>query len=267
MKFPATTIAMALALSKVVKLACAETSAEGTETSSTLWEGEIGFDRFYNDSCSWTDRVTYPDTPTNATEPLERLVSLRALGNSSLCGINAGGDPNLTGVGSFKIKVICNTTAIGLKGYEDHFILSIRVCFDDNCLNCMDLDLLNQVEPMTNYPFTPYSCDPISEINLTTGELTYQTLYQRFYASPEVMAAYNEVWLATCIGDYVKSSSSSSTPTDTEATTNNENEGMLNDGSGANTGVEGGSSVASITWGLSSFVVLATAGLSTILFE
>ena len=81
------------------------------------------------------------------------------------------------------------------------------------------------------------------------------------------MAVYNKVFETTCIGDYVKSSSSSSTPsTDTVAATN-DTEGMLNDGSGANTGVEGGSSVASITWGLSSFVVLATAGLSTILFE
>ena len=119
-------------------------------------------------------------------------------------------------------------------------------------------------------------------MNITTGKLIsistmYASLndsttlydYEQFYASPEVMAVYNKVLETTCMGDYVKSSiPSSSTPTDTEAANStNENEGMLNDGSGANTGVEGRSS-ASITWGVSSFVVLAiTAGLSTILFE
>jgi hypothetical protein len=257
MKFSSITIAMALSLSKTVKLA----SAEGIETSSTLWEGEIGFDRFYDDTC--TDRV-YANT-TNSTEPISTLVSIRALGNSSVCSTNVGYDPNLGG--TFKSTVICNTTAIGLKGYEDHFMLSTRVCFDSNCLNCMDVILVNEVEPMTDYPFTPYSCSgPISDINLTTGEVT-QTVYSRYYASPEVMAAYNKVWDTTCLGDYVKSSSSSSPPTDTEATTTtNENEGMLTDGSGAISGEEGGSS-ASITWGVSSFVVLAAAGLSSILFE
>lgn len=73
------------------------------------------------------------------------------------------------------------------------------------------------------------------------------------------MAAYMEVFETTCIDDYVKSSSSSSTPTDTVATTN-ETEGMLNDGSGANTGVEGGSS-ASIT----SFI-LCSVGYSRLIY-
>lgn len=238
MKFSAITIAMALSLSK---LACAETSAEGTKTSST----QISYNTFFDKNC------TVPLSPTDSVS------SWQALGDNLLCS-------NWASVGSFqKITIKCDNTE--LKGYEDYFLLSYKRCYDNNCRNCSDT-VYHIVEPKTSHPTTLYSCDPMTFINIATGEQTSPTFYYQFNTTPEVMAAYNKFLSATCIGDYVESSSSSSTPTDTVATTN-ETEGMLNDGSGANTGVEGGSSVASIAWGLSSFVVLATAGLSIILLE
>jgi hypothetical protein len=248
MKFSAITIAMALSLSKTVKLA----SAEGAVASSTSWEGEFGWNMFLDKNC------TDPSAPnTNSTAPVLKVVSLQALGNSTLC--------TTTSAYTVKLTITCDCDTTGLKGYEDYFLVSYNACFDNKCRNCLDTDTVDTVEPKTNIPRTPYSCDPFSDVNLTTGELTSNS-YGQHYASPEVMDAYNEVYATTCIGDYVKSSSSSSTPNDTEAASTTENEGMLNDGSGAISGEEGGSSVASITWGLSSFV-LATAGLSTILFE
>jgi len=250
MIFPATSIAMALTLSKFKSA-----SAEGAETSSTSWEGEVGWNMFLDKNC--TDPF-FPNY-TNSTTPISVVVSMKALGNNMVCMNQYQPHMNLIE----KITIKCDAT--GLKGYEDYFLLSYNTCFDNNCRNCSDTFSDVTVEPKTNFPHYPYSCDPFSYVNLTTGELT-STAYQQFYASPEVMAGYMEPFETTCIGDYVKSSSSSSTPTDTVATTN-ETEGMLNDGSGAISGEEGGSSVASITWGVSSFVVLATAGLSTILFD
>ena len=241
-------MAMALSLSKTVKLASAE-GAVTSSTTSTSWKGEIGFNEYDDENC------TDPLVPnTNSTAPLMKLVSSQALGNNTLC--------TTTSLYTLKLTIKCDTT--GLEGYEDYFLISYNGCLDNECRNCTDT-LENTVQPKTNFPYTPYSCGPFSDVNLTTGELT-RTRYGQHYTSPEVMDAYNEVFATTCIGDYVKSISSSSTPTDTEATTN-ETEGMLNDGSSAISGEEGGSSVASITWGVSSFVVLATAGLSTILFE
>ncbi len=247
MKFSATTIAMALSFSKFKSA-----RAEGAETSSTSWEGEIGWNEYTDKNC------TDPLVPnTNSTAPITKVLSAQALGNSTLCSTTS---PAYT----MKMKIKCDTTE--LKGYEDYFLISYIRCLDNECRNCSGTVEFT-VEPKTSFPYTPYSCDPFIDINLTTGELI-RTRYGQHYTSPEVIAAYMEVYATTCIGDYVKSSSSSSsTPTDTEATTSNENEGMLNDGSGAITGEEGGSS-ASITCGVSSFVVLAiTAGLSTILFE
>jgi hypothetical protein len=246
MKFSATTIVMALSLSKTVKLA----SAEGAETAIMSWEGEIGWNGYTDKNC------TDPLVPNaNCTAPLLKLVSAQALGNNTLCQTNS----EKTLKATFK----CDTT--GLEGYEDYFLVSYNKCFDDKCHNCSDISE-DTLEPKTQFPYTPYSCDPLRYVNLTTGELI-GTIYFQFYTSPEVMAAYMEPFATTCIGDYIKSSSSSSTPNDTEAASTNENDGMLSDGSGAISGEEGGSSVASITWGVSSFVVLATAGLSTILFE
>jgi hypothetical protein len=263
MKFSATTIAMALSLSKVFKLAFAETSA-GAKTSSTSWEGEIGYNLFTDKNCA--DSLL-PNT--NSTAPYTQVVSSLSLGNNTLCQTTTlatsvvGNMPIYT----LKMTIKCDTAGTGLEGYEDYFLTSYIDCFDNNCRNCTDIIGDNTLEPKTNFPYTPYSCGLSKIINLTTGEETPETFYFQYYASPEVMDAYNEVYATTCIGDYVKSSSSSSTPNDTEAASTNETEGMLSDGSGANTGEEGGSSVASITWGVSSFVVLATAGLSTILFE
>ena len=250
---------MALTLSKFKSA-----SAEGAKTSSTSWEGEIGFTQYTDENC--TDPL-YPNT--NSTTPLMTFVSTKALGNNMVClnqyyplfGKMFG--MNDSYIYKFKITIKCDTTGTGFEGYEDYFLLSYNACFDNNCHNCSETVGGGTLEPKTNWLYTPYSCDRFSYENETTGELT-STVYGQHYTSPEVMAAYMEVFETTCIGDYVKSSSS--TPTDTVATTN-ETEGMLSDGSGAISGEEGGSSVSSITWGLSSFVVLATAGLSTILFE
>ena len=87
MKVSATTIAMALSLSKVVKSA----SAEGAETSSTSWEGEIGFNVYTDKNC------TDPLVPnTNSTVPISVVVSLQALGNDTVMhcclGLHREGD-------------------------------------------------------------------------------------------------------------------------------------------------------------------------------
>jgi hypothetical protein len=252
MKFSATTIVMALSLSKTVKLA----SAEGAETSSISWEGEIAYNMYTDKNC------TDPLVPnTNSTVPLRNFFSVKALGNNMLC-LNELFP--LVGMNNIvKAAIKCDTTG----SYEDYFLLSYNPCFDDKCRNCSDTVQGGTLEPKTNWFYTPYSCDPLRYVNMTTGtgELS-GPVYGQHYASPEVMASYMEPFATTCIGDYVKSSSSSSTPNYMEAASTNENDGMLNDGSGAITGEEGGSSVG-ITWGVSPFVVLATAGLSTILFE
>lgn len=155
MKVSATTIAMALSLSKVVKSA----SAEGAETSSTSWEGEIGFNVYTDKNC------TDPLVPnTNSTAPYTQLVSSQAMGNNTLCTVASAY--------TVKVTIKCDTTE--LKGYEDYFLISYNACYDNNCRNCSDtVDSTDiTLEPKTNFPYTPYSCDPYySYMNITTGKL------------------------------------------------------------------------------------------------
>lgn len=195
----AAAISIKLALSKF-KLARAETS-----TSSTLWEGEIGWNMYQDSNC--TDPF-FPNY-TSSAAPVYTSASLLALGNSSLCATQK---PAAGGLWQ-QVKLTINCDA-GLEGYEEYYLVSYNFCSDNNCQNCTE-DRRNTLEPKTNYPYTPYSCDQFSYIDLKTGKLdstvmgSTATGYGQHYTTPEVMAAYMEVFETTCVGDYVKNSSSS----------------------------------------------------------